>query len=72
MSITPKKGREEERTRTYKDDLKDLATVIIQLILLNKQADLGSPRMDQLEFCLDRQVGQGLKMILLGIISNKN
>jgi hypothetical protein len=46
--MTPKKGGEEERSKNYKDDLKDLAVLIIQLILLNKKEDLGSPRKEQL------------------------
>lgn len=36
VNITPKKGGEEERTRNYKDDLKDLALLIIKLVLLSK------------------------------------
>jgi hypothetical protein len=43
VNITPKKGGEEERTKNYKDDLKDLALLIIQLVLLSKQDNLGTP-----------------------------
>ena len=43
VNLTPKKGGEEERSRNYKDDLKDLALLIIQLILLNKDQSMGTP-----------------------------
>jgi hypothetical protein len=72
VNLTPKKNGEEDRTKNYKDDLKDLAVLMIQLILLSKKDDFGSPSKHQLEFCLDRQVSQSFKRLLLGLITNKN
>lgn len=48
INVTPKKNGEEDRTKNYKDDLKDLAILVIQLILLSKKDDFGSPSKQQL------------------------
>lgn len=48
VDTTPKKGGEEERTRNYKNDLKDLGMLIIQLVLLNKGEDFSTLNKEQL------------------------
>jgi hypothetical protein len=42
VNLAPKKSGEAERSRNYKDDLKDLALLIIQLVLLSRQEETGS------------------------------